>query len=51
MLLSSFSEIFDGTISEFEKVIVGLETLRESVAIETVPLLEKRPYIGTWPTP
>ncbi len=36
MLLGSFSEIFDGTISEFEKVIVDLETPRENVAIEYI---------------
>jgi len=42
---------FKGTISEFEKMIVGLEELRAKVAIGTVPLLDERLMIGTWPTP
>ena len=48
VLLGSFSEIFDGTISEFEKVIVDLETPRENVAIEYIwwVTIKKQNYIN-----
>lgn len=42
---------FKGTMSEFENVIEGLDDLRSTIAIDTVPLPEKAPRIGTWPTP
>lgn len=41
---------FSGSIAEFEKINAGLGELKESVAIDTVPLPE-RVAIGTWPTP
>ena len=41
---------FSGSFSEFEEMIVGMEKLRASVGIDTVPLPE-RIAIGTWPTP
>ena len=41
---------FADQLSDFEKVVVSLENLQESAAIEIVPLPES-PAIGTWPTP
>lgn len=41
---------FQGSAADFEPVLKGLEKIRSSVAIDTVPLPEY-PAIGTWPTP
>ena len=41
---------FKGSTSDFEPVLKGLEKIRASVAIDTVPMPEY-PAIGTWPTP
>ncbi len=48
---------FKGSMQQFETMLINLEDLRGSVAIETVPLPEQiqpgldSPKIGTWPTP
>ena len=42
---------FQGPMSDFENVIEGLNDLRSTIAIDTVPLPEIAPKIGTWPTP
>ena len=42
---------FRGSLSDFGNVIEGLNDLRSTIAIETVPLPEIAPKIGTWPTP
>lgn len=53
---------FKGSLSDFGKVLDGLQDLKSMYAIETVPLPEKimidtmpvpddKPMIGSWPTP
>lgn len=42
---------FRGPMSDFENVIIGLDNIRSMIAIDTVPLPEIAPKIGTWPTP
>jgi hypothetical protein len=42
---------FKGSLSDFGNVIEGLHDLRSTSKIDTVPVLEGTPKIGTWPTP
>ena len=37
---------FSGTMSEFENVVEGLDALRSTMAIDTVPVSDKAPKVG-----
>jgi hypothetical protein len=41
---------FRGSTLDFEKLVAGMEQIKSTIAIDTVPLPEM-PKIGTWPTP